>query len=222
MVPRTDPQSNTDPHTEEKDHRMSLVLKKEDGPADLPGVTGLHVGLSWDTSTGGAGAVLGKLRELKGTNLDLLAYAMQGAKPVSYAGLDNQDPEPGIHHTGDNKTGKADGDDELVQIDFTKVPAEITSIVFGAAAFQRGTSFGKAKNVKIRVYDATGGSPSEVAVIRPSLASTANFMGVCRAYRSADDPGVWKFEVIETTGNITQGKPESLLRAAMGTVPTTR
>lgn len=194
---------------------MSMSLSKADGPADLPGVTGLHIGLSWDTSTGGAGALLGKLRELKGTNLDLLAYAMQGDKPVSYAGLDNQDPEPGIHHTGDNKTGKADGDDELVQVDFTKVPAEITSIVFGAAAFQKGTSFGKAKNVKIRVYDATGGSPTEVAVVRPSLLGNANFIGVAKATRRSGAAG-WSFEVIDKTGTITQGKPDSLLRAAVG------
>jgi stress response protein SCP2 len=190
-----------------------MSLSKEDGAADLPGVTGLHIGLSWDTSTGGAGAVLGKVRQLKGTNLDLIAYAMQGDKPVSYAGLDNQDPEPGIHHTGDNKTGKADGDDELVQVDFAKVPGEITSVLFGVAAFQRGTSFGKAKNVKIRVYDATGGSPSEVAVVRPSLLGNANFIAVAKAFRSG---GGWQFEVVDKTGNITQGKPESLLRAAVG------
>jgi tellurium resistance protein TerZ len=192
---------------------MSMSLSKSDGAADLNGVTALHVGLSWDTSTGGAGAVLGKLRELKGTNLDLLAYAMQGDKPVSYAGLDNQDPEPGIHHTGDNKTGKAAGDDELVQVDFAAVPSEITSILFAVAAFQRGTSFGKAKNVKVRLYDATGGSPTEVAIVRPSLASSSNFMGIARAFR---DGSGWKFEVVDSVGNITQGKPESLLRAAMG------
>jgi len=192
---------------------MSMSLSKADGAADLPGVTGLHIGLSWDTSTGGAGAFLGKIREMKGTNLDLLAYAMQGEKPVSYAGLDNQDPEPGIHHTGDNKTGKADGDDELVQIDFAKVPPEITGVLFAVAAFQRGTSFGKAKNVKIRVYDATGGSPTEVAVVRPSLLGNANFIGVAKAFRSGSG---WQFEVVDKTGNITQGKPESLIRAAVG------
>jgi tellurium resistance protein TerZ len=192
---------------------MTMSLSKADGPADLPGVTGLHIGLSWDTSTGGAGAVVGKFRSLKGTNLDLLAYAMQGDKPVSYAGLDSHDPEPGIHHTGDNKTGKAAGDDELVQVDFAKVPREITGILFAVSAFQRGTSFGKAKNVKVRVYDATGGSPSEVAVVRPSLLGNANFIGVAKAFRSADG---WQFEVLDKTGTITQGKPDSLLRAAVG------
>ena len=192
---------------------MTMSLSKADGAADLPGVTGLHIGLSWDTSTGGAGAVLGKVRQLKGTNLDLLAYAMQGDKPVSYAGLDSQDPEPGIHHTGDNKTGKAAGDDELVQVDFTQVPGEITAVLFAVAAFQKGTSFGKAKNVKVRVYDATGGSPTEVAVVRPSLLGNANFIAVAKAFRSGDG---WQFEVVDTTSSITQGKTDSLLRAAVG------
>lgn len=194
---------------------MVHLLTKEDGPAELPGVTSLTVGASWDTSTGGAGGLAGFARKLKGSDLDLLAISCQGnADPVSYAGLDSQDPEPGVHHTGDNKTGKGDGDDETVVIDFTKVPGEITSVLLAVAAFKRGSSFAKAKNIKVRVYDSTGGSPEEVAVIRPSLLGNANFIGVARATRVNGDH--WTLEVVNKPGNISQGNTGSLLRAAIG------
>jgi hypothetical protein len=55
-----------------------ITLTKEDGPADLDGVTHLEIGASWDPTVGSSGGIIGKLRQKAGTDLDLIAIAMQG------------------------------------------------------------------------------------------------------------------------------------------------
>lgn len=62
-----------------------ITLTKEDGPADLDGVTHLSIGVSWDPTAGSSGGVLGKLRRKTGTDLDLIAIAMSGSDPVRLA-----------------------------------------------------------------------------------------------------------------------------------------
>ncbi|CAM5578964.1 hypothetical protein SVIOM342S_02123 [Streptomyces violaceorubidus] len=69
-----------------------ITLTKEGGPADLDGVTHLSIGVSWDPTAGSSGGVLGKLRRKTGTDLDLIAVALQGGDPVRLAGLDSLDP----------------------------------------------------------------------------------------------------------------------------------
>jgi len=191
------------------------VLTKDDGRNDLTGVQKLQIGGAWDTSTGGSGRVLGAIKNFIGTDLDLVAVLMQGEDPVMYAGLDNLDPtETGaITHSGDEHRGKKAGDDEVITVDFSRIPNNITSILFAFVAFKKGTDFGQAKNVRVSVYDATGGSSDKVAMIQPSLLATGNFMGIAKAERQGLS---WTLEVINTAGRLTQGDFRSLLRAAIG------
>lgn len=42
---------------------------------------------------------------------------------VFYGNL--EDPSKSVKHSGDNRTGAGDGDDETITIDTTKVPAEV-------------------------------------------------------------------------------------------------
>lgn len=191
-----------------------ITLNKEDGPADLDGVTHLSIGVSWDPTVGSSGGLMGKLRQKKGTDLDLIAIAMQGAEPVRLAGLDSLDPlgNGSLVHSGDNQTGKGDGDDETVTVDFARVPTNITSIVFIAAAYKKGSSFQNARNISFKVYDATGGSSQQVADIWPSLLSNDNGCAVAKAMRVG---GSWKLEVINETGKIKQGTEQALMRFAV-------
>ncbi|MFF2851526.1 TerD family protein [Streptomyces sp. NPDC058001] len=191
-----------------------ITLKKEDGPADLGGVTHLSIGVSWDPTAGSSGGVIGKLRRKSGTDLDLIAVAMQGADPVRLAGLDSLDPlgNGSLVHTGDNQTGHGDGDDETVIVEFSKVPDNITSIVFIAAAYKKGSAFQKARNISFKVYDATGGSTEQVADIWPSLLTNDNGCAVAKAMR---DGASWKLQVINETGKIKQGDEQALMRFAV-------
>jgi stress response protein SCP2 len=191
------------------------ILTKDDGKNDLTGVTKLQIGGAWDTSTGGSGRILGTIKSFVGTDLDLVAILMQGDQPVMYAGLDNPDPleNAGVFHSGDEQRGRKAGDDELITVEFSKVPDHITSVLFAFAAFKKGTSFDQAKNVKVSVYDATGGDTQKVATIQPSLLSTGNFIGVAKAERQSFS---WTLEVVNKDGRLTQGDMRSLLRAAIG------
>ncbi|MFJ4842849.1 TerD family protein [Streptomyces sp. NPDC088746] len=191
-----------------------ITLTKEDGPADLDGVTHLSIGVSWDPTAGTSGGVMGMLRRKTGTDLDLIAIAVQGADPVRLAGLDSLDPmgNGSLVHSGDNQTGRGDGDDETVTVEFARIPANITSIVFVAAAFKKGSSFQKARNISFKVYDATGGSAQQVADIWPSLLTQENGCAVAKAVRVG---GTWKLEVINSAGKIKQGDEHALMRFAI-------
>ncbi|MFD9483055.1 TerD family protein [Streptomyces sp. NPDC059991] len=191
-----------------------ITLTKESGPADLDGVTHLSIGVSWDPTAGSSGGVVGLLRRKSGTDLDLIAVAMQGGDPVRLAGLDSLDPmgNGSLVHSGDNQTGRGDGDDETVTVEFARIPAQITSVVFVAAAFKKGSSFQKARNISFKVYDSTGGSSQQVADIWPSLLTQDNGCAVAKAVRSG---GSWKLEVINVTGKIKQGDEHALMRFAI-------
>ncbi|GAA1003291.1 stress protein [Streptomyces sp. F-3] len=190
-----------------------IMLTKEDGPADLDGVTHMSIGVSWDPTAGASGGMLGRLRRKMGTDLDLIAIAMQGSDPVRLAGLDSLDPlgNGSLVHSGDNQTGHGDGDDETVTVEFARIPPNITSIVFVAAAFKKGSSFLKARNVAFKVYDATGGSSQQVAEIWPSLLTQDNGCAVAKAMRVGTS---WKLQVINETGKIKQGDERALMRFA--------
>jgi stress response protein SCP2 len=191
-----------------------ITLKKDDEPADLGGVTHLSIGVSWDPTAGSSGGLMGKIRQKTGTDLDLIAIAMAGAEPVRLAGLDSLDPfgNGALVHSGDNQTGRGDGDDETVTVVLDKVPDAITSIVFVAAAYKKRSAFQNARNVSFKVYDATGGSAQQVADIWPSLLTTDNGCAVAKAIREG---AVWKLQVINETGKIKQGDEQALMRFAM-------
>jgi tellurium resistance protein TerZ len=193
---------------------MAVTLSKEDGAADLNGITHMSVGVAWDPSAGASGGVLGLARRKKGVDLDLIAVLVQGNEPVRFAGLDSLDPlgNGSVKHSGDEQTGAAEGDDETVQVTFANVPAAITSIVFIAAAFKKGSSFDKANNVSFKIYDDTGGDSTQVADIWPSLLGTDNANAICRAFRNG---GAWQLEVLNRAGKIKQGDRQALIRYAM-------
>ncbi|MEU4651754.1 TerD family protein [Nocardia fluminea] len=192
-----------------------ITLKKEDGAADLAGITKLSVGVNWDPSAGSSGGILGMARRKRGVDLDLVAVLMQGGEPLRFAGLDSLDPigNGAVAHSGDEQTGAASSDDETVNVVFSDVPAVIDSIVFIAAAFKKGSSFEKANNVSFKIYDATGGDTQQVADIRPSLLGAENADAIARTFRNGP---VRQLEVLDRKGRIKQGDMQALLRFAIG------
>src|ERR1044072_576610 len=193
-----------------------LTLRKEDGPADLAGVAKMGVGVSWDPTSGSSGGVLGWAKAQKGPDLALTPVLMSGDQPVRLAGLDSLDPlqNGSVTHTGDNQTGKGAGDDEMVEVDFAKVNGSpVTSIVFVAAAFKKGSSFSQARNVSFKVYDGTGGRMDQVADIWPSLLGNHNANAVAKAVNNG---GTWQLQVLNEPGTIRQGDEQALLRFAIG------
>ena len=59
-----------------------------------------------------------------------------------------------IVHSGDNRTGAGDGDDETITVDLTRLPANVTALVFTVNSFQ-GDTFERIENAYCRLVDAT-------------------------------------------------------------------
>jgi stress response protein SCP2 len=191
-----------------------IQLKKEDGPADLEGMTHMAVGVSWDPTSGTSGGAMGFLKRKRGTDLDLIAILKVAGDPKRLAGLDSLDPlqTGAIIHSGDNQTGAGAGDDETVTVDFKAVNASpVDEIIYVAAAFKKGSDFSKARNISFKVYDSTGGSSQPVADIWPSLAGRHNINAVAKATRTGDS---WSLQVLDVSGTIRQGDEQSLLNFA--------
>ncbi len=60
-----------------------------------------------------------------------------------------------VKHMGDNLTGEGEGDDEQIQIDLSKVPANVTKIAFTVTIYDaepRRQNFGQVSNAYIRLW----------------------------------------------------------------------
>ncbi|NIZ90988.1 TerD family protein [Kineococcus rubinsiae] len=157
---------------------------------EAPGMTRVVIGLGWDANS------------FTGSEFDLDAQAiMVGANGKvpndGFFVFFNQlkSPEGSVEHTGDNRTGEGEGDDEVINVDLAAVPAEIEKVVFTVAIYDADTrkqSFGQVRNGFIRVVNAD--SSAEVA--RYDLtedASTETAMVFGELYRAGTD---WKFRAV--------------------------
>ncbi len=163
----------------------NLSLSKTD-----PSLTNILIGLGWDErSTDGAGF-----------DLDASAFLLTASGKVRgdadfifYNQLKSTDGS--VEHTGDNRTGQGDGDDESMKVDLSKVPAEITKVAFTVTihdADARRQNFGQVANAFIRVVnDITG-----TEIVRYDLAedySTETAMVFGELYRHNEE---WKFRAV--------------------------
>ena len=108
------------------------------------------VGLGWDTNRydGGDDFDLDASAFMLGDNGKLL----RDEDFVFYNNLNGRDGA--VVHTGDNLTGDGDGDDEVIIIDFTKLPPEIKKISICVTiheAASRHQNFGQVSNAYVRI-----------------------------------------------------------------------
>jgi tellurium resistance protein TerD len=157
---------------------------------EAPGLTKMTIGLGWDTrATDGAGFDLDGAVFL----LNSSGKVRSDADFIFYNNLKSADGS--IVHSGDNLTGAGEGDDETVNIDLTKVPADIDKIVVGVTIHEADTrrqNFGMVSKAFIRCVNADGGT--EIA--RYDLSedgSTEAAMVFGEVYRNGTD---WKFRAI--------------------------
>ncbi|MEI3029174.1 MAG: TerD family protein [Ruminococcus sp.] len=156
-----------------------------------PRLSKLIVGLGWDTNKYDGGADF---------DLDAAAFLLgdNGKVPsdsdfIFYSNL--QHSSGAVVHTGDNLTGEGDGDDEVIKVDLSKVPASISKIDFTVTIYDaesRGQNFGQVSNAYIRVVDETTGTE----LIRYDLGedfSIETAVVVGEMYRNN---GEWKFNAI--------------------------
>lgn len=130
---------------------QTVRLEKSGGGA-LSRVT---MGLGWDVKK--AKGFFGFLGGGSGDiDLDASCLLFDGARKlvdqVWFRQLTSADGS--IVHSGDNLTGAGDGDDEMIHVDLTKLPASVTALVFTVNSF-RGDTFDRIENAYCRLVDAT-------------------------------------------------------------------
>ena len=111
---------------------------------------------------------MGRQRVDSGADFDLDAAAFMlgetGKCPtekefVFYGNLEH--PSEAVKHMGDNLTGEGEGDDEQIQIDLAKIPANIAKIAFTVTIYDaevRRQNFGQVSNSFIRIVDESTGA----------------------------------------------------------------
>ena len=100
-----------------------------------------------------------------------------------------------VEHTGDNRTGAGDGDDEVINVDLSKIPATIVSLVFTVNSFT-GQTFETVENAFCRIVNANNNS--EVARYNLSAQGGHTAMIMAKVYRHNDE---WKMHAIGANVN---------------------
>ncbi|MGN7400194.1 TerD family protein [Cytobacillus praedii] len=156
-----------------------------------PGLTKAIIGLGWDTN---------KYQGGHDFDLDASAFLVDANNKcqndldfIFYNNL--QHPSGAVIHTGDNRTGEGDGDDEQLVVDFTKIPANVHRIGITVTihdADQRMQNFGQVSNAFVRLVD----DSNNEELLRFDLGedfSIETAVVVCELYRHGSD---WKFNAI--------------------------
>ena len=154
-----------------------LKGQKVDLTKNNPSLTKLIVGLGWDTNKydGGADFDLDASAFLCGENGKVLT----DSDFVFYSNLKHS--SGAVEHTGDNLTGEGEGDDEVIKVDLSKIPENISKIAFTVTIYDaeaRRQNFGQVSNAYIHIIDQATGTE----LIRYDLGE--DFSNGCRRRRA--------------------------------------
>jgi tellurium resistance protein TerD len=158
-----------------------------------PGLTEIFVGLGWDIKSVDTGVDfdLDASVFLLGSNDKLIS----DKHFVFFNNLTSPDAAKAIEHTGDNLTGAGDGDDEIIKVKLTQVPAEVEKIVITVTiheAQERKQNFGQVQNAFVRIVNLQ----NEQEVVRYDLVedySTETALIMAELYRK---DGEWRLNAV--------------------------
>ncbi|ADZ82957.1 TerD family protein [Cellulosilyticum sp. ST5] len=156
-----------------------------------PALKKVIIGLGWDTNkySGGFDFDLDASVFLVGSN----GRTNHDEDFIFYNNLKSRNEA--VIHTGDNRTGEGDGDDEQILLEFAKMPADVEKMAVTVTiheAIERGQNFGQVSNAYVRVINKDTGED----VLRYDLGedfSIETAIVVCEIYRNGAD---WKFSAV--------------------------
>lgn len=168
-------------------HKISL--SKGGGPQ----INKAFIGAGWDMLPG-----------RQAVDLDLSAAmfdANKGHVDTVWFG-DKKNSSSPIYHSGDNLTGAGDGDDEVIALDLSRVPANVQSIVFTITSY-RGHTFDQLESAFVRFVDRSSGQDDQKAVYKLAQFGRVTALVVARLYRHN---GEWKMQAVgaQTNGKTVQ------------------
>lgn len=173
---------------------QSINLSKSDGSA----LTTVRMGLGWDVAK--SGGFFGALFS-GGDSIDLdasvVGFDANGAKVDAVYFGNLRGFNGAVKHTGDNRTGDGDGDDESIIVDLSNLPSNVHSLVFTVNSYT-GQTFEKIANATCRLVDQSGGRENEVA--RVNLSQSGNHTGVAMA-AIVRTPSGWSFKSVSEICN---------------------
>lgn len=148
------------------------------------------MGLGWDAKKSGGFFGFGsKTQEI---DLDASCVLFDDAghytDAVWFRQLHSKDGS--ITHTGDNRTGAGEGDDEQIIVDLSRVPAGVKSLVFVVNSFT-GQNFSQIENASCRMVDQASGR--EIAKYDLGAGGNHTAMIMTKVYRHE---GEWKMHAI--------------------------
>ena len=119
---------------------------------DNEGLSKIIVGIGWDINQFDSGGDF---------DFDSVAFMVgdngKVTKQEDFIFFGNlKHPSGSVEHLGDNRTGVGEGDDEVIKIELSKIPAEITKIVFAVTIYEaeaRHQNFGQVSNAFVRIVD---------------------------------------------------------------------
>ncbi|SFE85285.1 tellurium resistance protein TerD [Paenibacillus algorifonticola] len=156
-----------------------------------PGLSKILVGLGWDTNKYDGGGQF---------DLDVSVFLLAASGKVegekNFVFYNNTSNENGsVVHTGDNRTGEGDGDDEQIKVELAAVPADVEKIAFAITIYDaetRNQNFGQVSNAYIRILN----EASSEELIKFDLGedfSIETGVVVGELYRHS---GEWKFSAV--------------------------
>lgn len=183
---------------------MSVSLTKGSKVSLTKGGSGLSkvfLGLGWDSAKDSKGgffsSIFGGGNSGGDVDLDASCVVMDAAKHVIdtvwFRQLASKDGS--IKHSGDNRTGAGDGDDEVISVDLASVPANAKYLVFTINSFT-GQDFSSIENATCRVVNSVNGQELATYVLADKGSHTAAIMGVL--IREGSD---WEFKAIGQPAN---------------------
>ncbi|MBQ3078619.1 MAG: TerD family protein [Clostridia bacterium] len=175
---------------------MGVNLSKGQRVSLEKGMTMALVGLGWDTNRydGGFDFDLDACAFMLGEN----GKVRKDEDFIFYGNLESADGA--VRHTGDNRTGDGDGDDEVIVLNLNKVPADIKKIAITVTIYDapaRRQNFGQVSNAYVRVAkmanedDMVGQEELRFDLVEEFSIETA--LVVCEIYRNGND---WKFNAV--------------------------
>lgn len=153
-----------------------------------PGLNLVKVGLSWDPSLDGLNP-----------DADASVFMLNESGKIPSEGyfvfFNNLTSEDGsIKHSGDNRTGDGDGDDEEINIALASIPPSIVQIMLVISIHNKdeGFHFGNVLNSSVRVYNNADGSTLCQYKLSESYDGCDSLI-IGRFFRSGHE---WEFEAM--------------------------
>ncbi len=179
---------------------QKISLEKEAGGA----LSQIKMGLGWDVGEAPqkSGGFLGGLfggGGSAGGSIDLDASCImldankQMVDAIWFGQLQSKDSS--IQHTGDNRTGAGDGDDEVINVNLSRIPDHVQALVFTVNSFT-GQTFATVNNAFCRLVNASNNS--EVARYDLSAQGSHTALILAKIYRHN---GEWKMHAIGETAS---------------------